>query len=116
VDSRLPIVPDVAARLSVERTTHVFGREVAPYAGVNFVGASRLSFDEGLDRRMGSYVLARLGATMVIGPFGIGLDVDNLFDARADTFAFGNPFSVRSERQYTPLRPRAVTLSVSRRF
>jgi hypothetical protein len=37
----------------------------------------------------------------------------NLFDSRADTFAFGNPFSIRTQSQFAPLKPRTVTLGVS---
>jgi hypothetical protein len=40
----------------------------------------------------------------------VPLSIDNLSDARR-RFAFGNPFSVRTEAQYTPTRPRTGSLS-----
>lgn len=115
-DRRLPVVPDLAGNLAVERPIRLLGHAVTPYAAFNYVGPSRLSFDDGLDRSMGGYGLARIGATMAAGPFVIALDIDNLLDTRADSFAYGNPFSLRSERQYTPLRPRTVSLSITRTF
>lgn len=115
-DQRLPVVPDVAGRFSVERSFRLFGTEVTPHAAVSYTGASRLSFDADLDRRMGSYALAQLGTTMRAGAWLLTFDIDNLFDARADSFAYGNPFSIRTRPQYTPLRPRTFSLSLSRRF
>lgn len=115
-DRRLPVVPDLAGNLAVERPVRLLGHAVTPYAAFNYVGPSRLSFDDGLDRRMGGYGLARIGATVTAGPFVVALDLDNLLDTRADSFAYGNPFSLRSERQYTPLRPRTLSLSILRAF
>lgn len=115
-DRRLPVVPDLAGDFAIARTVRLFGHEITPYAAFNYVGASRLSFDDGLDRGMGDYALARAGAAATIGPFTLALDVDNLLDARADSFAYGNPFSIHSEHQYTPLRPRTFSLSVTRSF
>ncbi|MDF0486553.1 TonB-dependent receptor [Sphingomonas sp. H39-1-10] len=115
-DARLPVVPDLSARIEVRRDFTAGAWRITPYAAANYVGASRLSFDAGLDRHMPGYGLARAGVAAVSDPLTVRLDIDNLFDARADTFAFGNPFSVRTAAQFTPARPRAVTLSVSHHF
>jgi outer membrane receptor protein involved in Fe transport len=42
--------------------------------------------------------------------------VDNLADARGNTFAYGNPFSRARATQATPLRPRTLGVGLSRRF
>jgi outer membrane receptor protein involved in Fe transport len=115
-DRRLPLTPDIAYRLTAERTVRWRGRDFRPYAGINFIGSTRLSFDNGLDRRMDGYAIVRAGASTTIGPVEARIDVDNLFDTRADTFAYGNPFSVRSTPQFTPLRPRTFSLTLSRDF
>lgn len=115
-DRRLPVVPDITGRLELGRTIEVAGVRGDIYAAGSYVGRSRLSFDEGLDRRMGGYVTMRVGAAATIASLEFKLEADNLLDARADTFAFGNPFMVRTEREYTPLRPRSVRLGLSRRF
>lgn len=115
-DLRLPLQPDVTARLELARDIPFHAWRLAPYLSGNLVGAARLSFDDGLDRSMPGYVVARAGVAATSGALSARLDIDNLLDARADTFAFGNPFSVRSIRQYTPARPRTISISVSHRF
>ena len=79
---------------------------------VRFTGSTRLSFDTGLDRRTPAYALVDLNAGVERGDWRLALFIENVADARADTFAFGNPFSVRSESQYTPSRPRVIGLSL----
>lgn len=115
-DRRLPMTPDIAYRLTVERSVRWVGVELRPYAGVNFRGSTRLSFDDGLDRRMDGYATLRAGAVLTLSPLTVRIDIDNLLDTRADTFAYGNPFSVRSLGQYTPLRPRSFSVTLAREF
>ena len=115
-DPRLPVVPDLTARLEASRTIEIAGSRLDLNVAANYVGRSRLSFDTGLDRSMGGYAAVRAGASTSVGGLELRLHVDNLLDARADTFAFGNPFRVRSEREYTPLRPRSIRLGLAHRF
>ena len=64
---------------------------------------------------MGNYTVYALNALMARGPFTLTARIDNLFDVKGDnSFAFGNPFSIRAAEQYTPLRPRTLTFSISR--
>lgn len=37
---------------------------------------------------------------------------DNLLNGHGDSFGLGNPFSLRSGNQYTPLRPKTMTFSL----
>lgn len=115
-DRRLPITPDIAYRMTAERSVRLGGMELRPYAGVNFTGSTRLSFDDGLDRRTDGYAILRAGMSAMLSPLTLRIDVDNLLDTRADTFAYGNPFSVRALPQYTPLRPRMFSVTLSREF
>ncbi|MES2057342.1 MAG: hypothetical protein V4564_15520 [Pseudomonadota bacterium] len=57
-----------------------------------------------------------MGLTANVRQGSLHLYIDDLFDGQPGTFAFGNPFSIRSVRQYTPARPRGMTLSASHRF
>ena len=115
-DRRLPVVPDVSARLELDRDINVGSWRISPQIAVNVVGASRLSFDAGLDRRVAGYVVGRTGIAVDRNGLVFRFDIDNVLDGRADTFAFGNPFSIGTIRQYTPLRPRTFNLSLSKRF
>ena len=112
-DHRLPVVPDV--RVGVRWCACCHGRRARLQlrADVNYVGDSRLSFEPVLDRRMGDYVRADVAVQLQRGPMSWTLQLSNLLDSRADTFAFGNPFSIRTQSQFTPLRPRTLTLGVS---
>jgi iron complex outermembrane recepter protein len=112
-DRRLPVVPDVRARASVVRVLPLGGSRVQLRADLNYVGDSRLSFEPELDRRMGDYVRADVAVQWLRGPFGLTLQLANLLDSRADTFAFGNPFAIRTQSQFTPLKPRTLSLGVS---
>ncbi len=101
----MPVVPDLSGRLALTRAMDVGSWRVTPGLSANVAGASRLSFDAGLDRRMPAYVIGRLGVSADRDRLTFRADIDNLLDTGADSFAFGNPFSVRTTRQYTPVRP-----------
>jgi iron complex outermembrane receptor protein len=110
-DLRLPVVPDVAGRLALAWQHDWRGWTFEPSIAARYGGPSRLSFDPGLDRRMGGFGEADIALAVTRGRMRAALSIDNLFDARGDSFAFGNPFSVRTEAQYTPTRPRSAMLS-----
>jgi iron complex outermembrane recepter protein len=114
-DRRLPIAPDITGRLAVTKAFDLAGWHARLSAQANYIGHSRLTFDDDLDREMGNYTVAAASALFTRGPVTLTARIDNLFDVTGDnSFAFGNPFSIRTGDQYTPLRPRTLTLSVSR--
>ncbi|MBV1687949.1 TonB-dependent receptor [Novosphingobium sp. G106] len=113
-DRRLPVVPDLTARLAVR-----YGFGVGPWKAdigmqANYVGKARLTFDPDLDRQMGNYLPVSASATIARDRLRLSVRLDNLFDIQGDTFAFGNQFSIMNSQQYTPLRPRTLTLSIAR--
>lgn len=115
-DRRIPVVPDVSGSVKLDHDFSL-GTWRADIAGsVRYIGPTRLSFDPGLDRRTPGYALTGVEAHMARGPIEFGLSVDNAANIRADSFAFGNPFSIRETQQYTPLRPRTITLSARYSF
>jgi outer membrane receptor protein involved in Fe transport len=115
-DRRLPIAPDLTGRLALigDFTMGSWGGKAT--AQVNYMGSARLTFDDDLDREMGHYAVAATNAELSRGPWTMGAGIDNLFDVKGDSFAFGNPFSIREGQQYTPLRPRTLTLSIAWRW
>jgi outer membrane receptor protein involved in Fe transport len=114
-DRRLPVVPEVRGRISLVRSLEVGASRLQLRADLNYIGDSRLSFEPALDRRMGDYVRTDLAIQWQRGPLNWTLQLANLLDSRADTFAFGNPFSIRSQSQFTPLKPRTLTLAMGYR-
>ncbi len=115
-DRRLPIAPDITARLQMNRSFTLGPWQGTLSGQANYIGSSRLALDDDLDRKMGDYAIASTALSLVRGALTLGMRIDNLFDIEADSFAFGNPFSIRAGPQYTPLRPRTLTLSVGRRW
>jgi outer membrane receptor protein involved in Fe transport len=81
-----------------------------------YVGHSRLTFDATTSPRMGGYVTSRVAVSLADARWRLSLAAENPLDARGDTFAYGNPFTLRLARQLTPVRPRTVTLTFARRF
>jgi len=115
--SGLPGVPRgaVAASLHYE---HRLADGLRPFfdASVNYVGGSRLTFDSRTTRRMGDYTITRLTTGLDAGAWRLSAFVDNPFDVTGDTFAYGNPFTLRRSHQITPLRPRTAGLQLMRSF
>lgn len=77
-----------------------------------YVGHSRLTFDATTAPLMGGYATGRIAVGLAAPRWRATLALDNPTDARGDTFAYGNPFSLRSTDQVTPLRPRTLSLGV----
>lgn len=113
-DRRLPVAPNITARLSLAQDFDIGGARASVKAQANYVGRARLTFDEGLDRQMGNFATVSSVATLATSGVLLSARIDNMFDIKGDSFAFGNPFSIREGRQFTPLRPRTLTLSVRR--
>ncbi|HEY0437110.1 MAG TPA: TonB-dependent receptor, partial [Phenylobacterium sp.] len=83
---------------------------------LSYVGRSYLTFDGGTGNRMGGYGSGRIGAALSGHGWRVSAYVDNVADARGNTFAFGNPFSRARASQATPQRPRTLGFALARRF
>lgn len=116
-DVGLPGVPDVSAGAAVSyRRPLASGLALVLDAQATYVGASRLTFDPSLSPRMGDYTLAKASAALVAPRWRLTAVISNPSDSSGDTFAYGNPFSLRTARQVTPLRPLTVGLSLGLTF
>jgi iron complex outermembrane recepter protein len=111
-DPRLPVVPDIRLHGAVARSFAAGGWQGKVRTGVDLFGSTRLSFEQALDRRTGAYATVGAGLDLSRGGLDVALRVTNLLDSRADTYSYGNPFSVGSTDQHTPVRPRMVSLSI----
>ena len=101
---------NIAAFSEFNATVPLFEAEVAgQYA---YVGPSFLTFDRGKINAMGDYGVTRVSARLATRRWRVEAYVDNLTDARENTFAFVNPFSREVASQATPLRPRTVGASL----
>lgn len=111
--SSLGAAPDYTGDLDVRYGWSLpGGYDVELDGRVNYVGASQLTLDTATTRTMGDYVTGRLAASLGRRHWRLQFSLDNPLNARGDTFAYGNPFTVRTTQQVTPLRPLTARLSV----
>lgn len=113
----LPNVAGVGGRLAADwRRELRAGATVALNASARYVGRSRLGVGSALDIPQGGYAVVDMGAGIDFGRVALSLNIDNAANARGNTFAYGNPFSVVRRDQVTPLRPRTVRLGFDLSF
>jgi hypothetical protein len=116
-DLGLAGVPDVSGGISAHYAWPLAGGRSFELDGrYAYVGRSHLTFDAATSPRMGGYAVGRLAATLDSGRWRLTLAVDNPADQGGDTFAYGNPFTLRPTPQTTPLRPRTLSLPLRTTF
>lgn len=113
---RLPVLPDISGRMRLA-WDHNFGAwGGGAYIAANYWGPAQLGFDPAFRQSVPGRVLLNIGASITRDSWRVSLSVSNLLDSRKDSFAFGNPFSFRTETQYTPPQPRTFGLRFERNF
>ena len=116
-DSTLGAVPDQVVGASAHYAWKLGDRRSIDLDGRwTYVGGSRLMLNIASLSKEGNYTTGRLAASFVDNRWRYTVAVDNPADDQANTFAYGNPFLLRSVRQSTPLRPRTISLSVEASF
>ncbi len=115
-DNRLPVLPDYAGGLKLTYARPVGDAMLGGFVSARYTGSARLSFDPSLDRPMGDFWVSDVGAELSRGNWKAGLTVANLFDQREDSFGYGNPFTLRTIDQRTPMQPRTLTLRLQKHF
>lgn len=112
-DLSLPVVPTVKAHLGAGLAGQLGKGDFRVGARLSFVGPARLSLDPALNRRIKDRTTVAMDAGYASGGWAFALRVDNLFNSRADTFGYGNPFSISTTRQITPQCPRSVGVTIT---
>lgn len=113
-DLTLPVVPAVKAHLGAGLTGQWGRGDYKIAARFSFLGPARLSLDPALNRRIDDRSTLDLNASYRLSGWTLAVRVDNLLNSRADTFGYGNPFSIATVRQITPQKPRLIGLTVGR--
>ncbi|MDB5483276.1 MAG: TonB-dependent receptor plug [Caulobacteraceae bacterium] len=116
-DSSLGAVPDQEVGFSAHYSWKLGNRLSFALDGRwIYVGGSHLMLNIASLPKEGNYNTGRLAASLIDQNWRFTVAVDNPADDHPDTFAYGNPFLLRTVRQTTPLRPRTVTLSAEASF
>jgi iron complex outermembrane receptor protein len=115
-DRDLPNIADAGWRLGARQRQPLGGAQLTLDGAIRYVGQSHLAIYPPFDLPQGRYYDVSAGARLGFGHWGITLDLDNALNSRANTFAYGNPFSVAAGTQRTPLRPRSIRIGVDAAF
>lgn len=113
-DGSLPGAPPFTLALSGQYE-FALGQGIRGMIDLNYtyVGAAGLLFRAAAVRRSDAYHLGSARFELSRGVWRLTLFADNLFNSTANSFAFGNPFSLNEINQVTPLRPRSYGLRLS---
>jgi hypothetical protein len=65
---------------------------------------------------MGNYTTGRAAISLVDNRWRFTLAVENPADVQGNTFAYGNPFTIRLKNQITPLQPRTIWIGAEASF
>ncbi|MCB2078244.1 MAG: TonB-dependent receptor [Novosphingobium sp.] len=111
-DRHLPAVPEYTFRASVRHDFPLGPANAWVRVRARYVGPSHLSFDPELDREMGNYFETGAEFHARTGNFELAVAADNLFGSKADLFSFGNTLRLREMEQFTPQRPRTISVAL----
>lgn len=116
-DTSLPSIPRLKGHARISLPVQLGQNWPIRLGGaVEYGGSTRLSFDPTLNRVTDDHTALQAFVQGTRGPFRWTLSGSNLLNSKADTFGFGNQFSIREEPQRTPLRPRSVMLRLEWEF
>lgn len=83
---------------------------------VSYRGKSRLGFGFLNGVVQGDVLFTSMGARLKRDGYSLSISVENVADDRASRFGYGNPFTVQTEQQTTPQRPRTLSVGLNAEF
>jgi outer membrane receptor protein involved in Fe transport len=116
---RLPGAPAFTAGISLQNDFTLNNHPFSLNTSYNYVGSTRLLFETEATPRADQYHLINLAVSTNLKSFNITLFANNLFNSRANTFPFSNPFNLEianngfQSRQVTPLTPRTIGVAIN---
>lgn len=115
-DSGLPYIAGQSLSLSADWRRTLGTAVWRSGANLSWRGRSHLNFGPLQSIEMGGYATLDLDSQIEMGHLRYAVRLDNALEARGNSFAYGNPFSLGITPQQTPPRPRTLWISVSRSF
>lgn len=115
-DSGLPYISRFNANFGASWRTHFMSAKIETSALLSYRNASHLNFGQLQTVTMGGFATLDLASVATLGRTDFTLRLDNVSNTEGDSFAYGNPFSLSSEPQRTPVRPRSLWFGASIRF
>lgn len=112
----LPNVAHDGGRLAAQWHEPLSLGDLSAAASVRYIGQSTLGIGPLLSIPQGNYFVVDADLRLDVGSVTLSLNLDNIGNVRANTFAFGNPFGLAQHDQMTPLQPRTLRLGTAVRF
>ncbi|MEM7780702.1 MAG: TonB-dependent receptor [Pseudomonadota bacterium] len=113
----IPNVPEFALNVRAAKEW-VWGEDESAGMALTgrYTGRSFVDLDPQVRAPQGKFGSLDAAAWWNDGDIELRLEATNLTNTQGNRFAFGNPFTARTERQETPLRPRTVRAQLRFRF
>ncbi len=111
---RIPNVPDLSLAGRVSKVWDLSGKDrLGLSLAGRYMGKSFLDIDQQVRVEQGDFGAVDAAAWWKKHELQVRIEALNLSNTRGNRFAFGNPFTVRTEDQSTPLRPRTLRIQIS---
>jgi iron complex outermembrane recepter protein len=124
-----PVQTPPAILLALPNVTKFGGRLAATYrrrlgidseftlsGSLRYIGKSRLGIGPAFDAEQGGYVQTGISAKLENDRYAMFLNATNLLGTVGNRFSLGTPFALPDGDEFTPLRPRTISLGFSAAF
>ncbi len=115
-DGGMPFIARQSLNISAEWQAALWQHRFENSFWITYRSGSPLNYGALRDVRIDGYTNCGFSSFVNLRPVRLGVRVTNLSGVKSNSFAYGNPFSVDGSSQVTPLRPRTIWLSASRRY
>ena len=115
-DSGLPYIARQSLSLSADWRRQLGDWTWRSGGDISWRGRSHLNFGALQSREMGGYAVLNFSASLERDHLRYSLRLDNALGADANSFGYGNPFSLGVASQTTPPRPQTLWISLTRGF
>lgn len=115
-DPGLPYIGRLNWSVSSTWRSQLAGAPLESMAALVYRGPSHLNFGRFGDAAMGGYTTLNFSSTAVAGGARYTVRIDNALNAKANSFAYGNPFTLPAGPQATPIRPATLWLTAAYGF
>ncbi len=112
----LPFIAPESVDLAIHWNRPVGQAQVHAVADIAFRSVTHLNFGRFQNVTMDGYATLNLATEIRLKSTTVSLRIDNAGDITGNSFAYGNPFSLKSTPQITPNRPRTFWAMIKKSF
>ncbi len=114
--SGMPYIAKASFSVSADWDQPLAGLVLNNSATFSYRSKSPLNYGPLRTIRMDAIANLDLASSVTLGRLSYTVRLDNAAASKGNSFAYGNPFTLGSSSQITPLRTRTLWLEISRRY